>query len=182
MRCTCWSANDSIMTMTAKRNVWAHAVTAGAWLFTACAPQALNQMAPTPMRTATRTAAGGNTGNGALLGVAEQAQAGNDVLGIGADQDQYFTLPNARPILLSSAMKRVDVATYTVVRSIVEGTFKGGVSRYDMSNDGVGLAAFHDLDSRVSQTIKDQLAQISAGLRSGEIKLDVNVPADCVER
>jgi basic membrane protein A len=127
-------------------------------------------------------AAGGQTGNGGLLGIAEQAKAGKDVLGIGVDQDQYNTLEGAKSILLTSAMKRVDVSTYTSIKSVVEGKFKGGMSFYDMTNDGVGLAPFHDLDSKVSAEVKDKLAKIAEGLKKGEIKeAAVKVPDDCKE-
>jgi basic membrane protein A len=127
-------------------------------------------------------AAGGQTGNGGLLGIAEEAKAGKDVLGIGVDQDQYNTLEGAKPILLTSAMKRVDVSTYTAIKSVVDGAFKGGMSVYDMTNDGVGLAPFHDLDSKVPAEVKDKLNKIAEGLKKGEIKeAAVKVPDDCKE-
>ena len=126
--------------------------------------------------------AGGQTGNGGLLGIAEQAKAGKDVLGIGVDQDQYNTLDGAKPILLTSAMKRVDVSTFTAVKSVVDEKFKGGMSFYDMTNDGVGIAPFHDLDSKVSADVKAKLAKIADGLKKGEIKeAAVKVPDDCKE-
>ena len=126
--------------------------------------------------------AGGQTGNGGLLGIAEQAKAGKDVLGIGVDQDQYNTLDGAKPILLTSAMKRVDVSNFTAVKSVVDEKFKGGMSFYDMTNDGVGIAPFHDLDSKVSADVKAKLAKIADGLKKGEIKeAAVKVPDDCKE-
>jgi len=49
-------------------------------------------------------AAGGNTGNGGLLAIVEK---GGTVLGIGVDTDQYLSLPEAKSILVSSAMKLI---------------------------------------------------------------------------
>jgi basic membrane protein A len=91
-------------------------------------------------------------------------------------------LEGAKPILLTSAMKRVDVSTYTAIKSVVDGAFKGGMSVYDMTNDGVGLAPFHDLDSKVPAEVKDKLNKIAEGLKKGEIKeAAVKVPDDCKE-
>ena len=126
-------------------------------------------------------AAGGQTGNGGLLGIAEEAAAGKAVLGIGVDQDQYNTLEGARPILLTSAMKRVDVSTYTVVKSVVDGTYKAGISLYNINNDGVGIAPFHDVDSKVPADVKAKMTEITAALKKGEIDATVKVPDECTE-
>jgi basic membrane protein A and related proteins len=121
--------------------------------------------------------AGGQTGNGGLLKIAEEAKAGKSVLGIGVDQDQYNTLEGARPILLTSAMKRVDVATYTAVKAVVDGAFKGGNVVFDIKNDGVGLAPFHDVDGKVPADIKEKVTKLIADLKSGAVK--TNVPNPC---
>ena len=126
-------------------------------------------------------AAGGQTGNGGLLGIAEEAAAGKAVLGIGVDQDQYNTLEGARPILLTSAMKRVDVSTFTAVKSVVDGSYKAGISLYNISNDGVGIAPFHDVDSKVPAEVKTKLAEITEALKKGEIDATVKVPDECTE-
>jgi len=126
-------------------------------------------------------AAGGQTGNGGLLGIAEEAKAGKDVLGIGVDQDQYNTLEGARPILLTSAMKRVDVSTFTAVKSMVDGSFKPGISLYNINNDGVGIAPFHDVDSKVPAEVKTKMDEITAALKKGEIDATVKVPDECTE-
>jgi len=51
--------------------------------------------------------AGGKTGNGALLGAAEKG-----VYAIGVDTDQYYTVPEAQKVLLSSAMKLLTPGTF----------------------------------------------------------------------
>ena len=69
--------------------------------------------------------AGGPTGSGGILGAAQQG-----VWVIGVDQDEYFTTfkggaEAGADKLLSSAMKRVDVAVYTAIKEAYDGTFEG---------------------------------------------------------
>jgi basic membrane protein A len=109
--------------------------------------------------------AGGLTGNGGLLGCAEK-----NVLAIGVDTDQYFTVPEAQKVLLSSAMKLITPGVFELVSSAKDGNFKGGnfVGQ-------VGLAPYHDLDSKVPQSVKDKINEIDKGLKEGTIKTNVKV-------
>ena len=114
--------------------------------------------------------AGGPTGSGGILGAAQQG-----VWVIGVDQDEYFTTfkggaEAGSDKLLSSAMKRVDLSTYTAVKDFVQGTFKSGAWAFDASNEGIALAPFHGADSAVSDEIRAALDQIYAGLASGELQ------------
>ncbi len=104
--------------------------------------------------------AGGKTGNGALI-----EAAGNDGLFcIGVDTDQWETLPEAHPCLISSAMKHINPAVFELIKASHEANFPEG------NFDGeVGLAPFHDFESEVSQTIKTRLNEIDARLRDGSI-------------
>lgn len=110
-------------------------------------------------------AAGGQTGNGALLGAAEK-----NVMAIGVDTDQYLTLPQAQKILLSSAMKLITPGVFDIVKTVQGDTFKGG-----NFTGPVGLAPYHDLESQVPQAVKDKIKQIDAGLKDGSIKTNVKV-------
>ena len=107
---------------------------------------------------------GGNTGNGGLLAAKE-----NNLMAIGVDVDQYNTYPEVKDALLSSAMKNVDVAVYEFLKSINAGTSKAGILTANIKNGGVGLAPFHDWDSKVPQAVKDKIAAAEAGLKDGSI-------------
>jgi basic membrane protein A len=77
---------------------------------------------------------------GAGIGVFEAAVRA-DEHAIGADQDQYLTVPpDLRPVILTSMVKRVDVAVYDFIRSVAEGRFAPGVTRYDLADDGLTYA------------------------------------------
>lgn len=118
--------------------------------------------------------AGGTTGSGALLGA---AQAGAWVIGV--DQDEYMTtfkggkVPGADRIL-SSAMKRVDNAVYEAIRRSVEGRFTGGVILSDLTNDGIGLAPFHETKPAIPAKVETKLSEIREGLRSGKIQIPMD--------
>jgi basic membrane protein A len=112
----------------------------------------------------------GSTGNGAMTAAKE---AGN-VYVIGVDQDQCITIPDGCPVLLTSVMKMLDVAVYDTVKDFVNGSFKGGVNYLGtLENSGVGLAPFHDLDSKVSDELKKDLEQVKADVISGTVKTGV---------
>lgn len=105
--------------------------------------------------------AGGKTGNGALIEV-----AGNEGLFcIGVDTDQWETVPEAHPCLVSSAMKLIVPGVFDLVKASKDGAFPAGNYVGE-----VGLAPFHDLDSMVSAEIKAKLEEIDAGLRDGSIQ------------
>jgi basic membrane protein A len=118
--------------------------------------------------------AGGPTGSGAILGAAQQG-----VWVIGVDQDEYLTTfkggeEAGSDKLLSSAMKRVDVAVYTAVKDAVEGTFEGRTLLLDASVDGVALAPFHETEAAVSDEVKAKLDEIFAMLADGSLTTGVD--------
>jgi basic membrane protein A len=109
--------------------------------------------------------AGGKTGNGALI-----ETAGNPGLYcIGVDSDQWETVPEAHPCLISSAMKLITPAVFDLIKLAKEGNFPGGNYFGD-----AGLAAFHDFESQVPQDVKDKLSEISQGLKDGTIETGYN--------
>ncbi|HFD38734.1 MAG TPA: BMP family ABC transporter substrate-binding protein [Anaerolineae bacterium] len=108
---------------------------------------------------------GGKTGNGGLAAAKE-----NGKWGIGVDVDQYHTLPNEKDILITSCMKRLDNAVYNVVKDALEGNFGGGgVYVGTLSNDGVGLAPYHDYEDQIPDELKQEVSAIVEGIKKGEI-------------
>jgi len=110
-------------------------------------------------------AAGGKTGNGGLLGCAEK-----NVLCIGVDTDQYNTLPEARKVLLSSAMKLITPGVFNLIKATKDGQFTGG-----NITGQVGLAPYHDQDKNVPEAVKTKLKDIDKGLKDGTLKTGVKV-------
>ena len=108
---------------------------------------------------------GGKTGNGGLAAAKE-----NGKLGIGVDVDQYYTLPNEKDILVSSTIKRLDNAVYSVIKEALEGKFQGGTNYIaTLANGGVGMAPFHDFEDKVPENIKADLEKIQQEIIAGEL-------------
>jgi len=109
--------------------------------------------------------AGGKTGNGAIIEV-----AGNEgSYCIGVDSDQWETVPEAHPCLISSAMKLITPGVTGLITNSVEGSFPGGNFL-----GPVGLAPFHDHEDDVPQEVKDKLEEIDAALKDGSISTGYN--------
>ncbi|MEK6256532.1 MAG: BMP family ABC transporter substrate-binding protein [Chloroflexota bacterium] len=104
--------------------------------------------------------AGGKTGNGALI-----EAAGHDGLYcIGVDTDQWLTVPEAQPCLVSSAMKLIIPGVVGLINDHVAGNTQSG-NQYGPA----GLASFHDFDATVPADVKSRLEEIDAGLADGSI-------------
>jgi basic membrane protein A len=92
---------------------------------------------------------GGNTGNGALLAA---HKAG--LMAIGVDVDQYFTYPEIKSSLITSASKNVDQASASAVSAFADGTLEPGIRLATLANSGVGLAPYHDWEDRILEKCK----------------------------
>jgi basic membrane protein A len=107
---------------------------------------------------------GGNTGNGGLLAAKE-----NGLMAIGVDVDQYNTYPEVADALLSSAAKNVDVAVYEFLKALEAGNFTAGIVTANLQNGGVGLAPFHDWESKIPDDVRAKIEEAAAGLKDGSI-------------
>jgi len=107
---------------------------------------------------------GGNTGNGGLLAAKEKG-----LMAIGVDVDQYFTYPEVKDALLSSAAKNVDTAVFQYIKSLTDGTAKAGIATANLSNGGIGLAPYHDWDGKIPQSVKDKIKEASDALIAGTL-------------
>lgn len=70
-----------------------------------------------------------------------QAAAEKSGYAIGVDSDQWQTAsPEEQKWIMTSALKRVDTATYDTIKAVGEGTFTSGTQLFNLANDGVGFA------------------------------------------
>ena len=86
--------------------------------------------------------AAGGTGGGLFQAAKDYSEANNThVWAIGVDSDQYLTAgADFQPYILTSMLKRVDVAVFNTIRAIQSGTFAPGPQVFDLSVDGVGYS------------------------------------------
>jgi basic membrane protein A and related proteins len=106
----------------------------------------------------------GQCGLGALDAAKEKS-----VWGIGVDADQAYLGDH----ILTSALKRVDVAVFNTIKSVVDGTFQGGqVVVFGLAEDGVGLGKVH---SSVPQSVLDEVEAQKQKIIDGSLTVNDTV-------
>lgn len=100
----------------------------------------------------------GECGLGALAAAGEK-----NVRGIGSDVDQRYLGPH----VLTSAVKKADVAVFQTVLALREGRYQGGEDVvFDVASGGVGLG---EVASDVPADLVSQVSRIQAEIAAGEI-------------
>jgi basic membrane protein A and related proteins len=100
----------------------------------------------------------GGCGLGALDAAREQG-----VWGVGVDTDQAFLGPH----ILTSAVKKVDVAVFEAIESARDESFAGGTDlEFDLENGGVAVGA---ISPDVPEEFVDRMNELEPLIRSGEI-------------
>lgn len=107
--------------------------------------------------------AGGETGNAAII---EASQLGAYV--IGADTDQYLTLPVAAPKMITSAIKLITPSVEDLIKATKADQFPSG--NY---TGQAGFSPYHDQDSNVPVDIKELMTVITQGILNGSIQTGV---------
>ena len=110
-----------------------------------------------------------NTGNG-ILEAAKETE--NYAIGVDLDQDDIY--PGS---ILTSMLKRVDIASYEIVKSVVEDNYKGGeLLVMDVANDGVGLTDMSTMKEALGdefpEEILEKIDELTEKIKSGEIEVD----------
>jgi basic membrane protein A and related proteins len=105
----------------------------------------------------------GQCGLGALDAAKEKS-----VQGIGVDADQGYLGTH----ILTSALKKVDVAVYDTIKAVQDGSFKGGTDTvFDVKTGGVGIGKVSSEGSKY----EEQVNQVMEQIKSGEIS---DIPAE----
>jgi basic membrane protein A len=120
--------------------------------------------------------AAGGTGNGVIKEAKERTQRGEVRWAIGVDKDQYAdgAYGNGKSAVLTSMMKRVDVAAHDVAVMTRDGKFPGGqVLTFALKNKGVGLPP---KNPNVPPDILAEVAAFEARIASGAMQVS-EVPA-----
>jgi basic membrane protein A len=107
-------------------------------------------------------AAAGATGLGVLKAAAEAK-----ILSIGVDANQNYLYPGQ---VLSSMLKRVDVAVYNVMKDGVDG-FKPGIHALGLAQDGVGYALDEHNKALVSADMQAKVDAAKADIIAGKIQV-----------
>ena len=105
--------------------------------------------------------AAGGTGRGVL-----QAAADAGILGIGVDSNQNYMHPGS---VLTSMLKRVDVAVYNAMADQNSGNFSDGIVVMGLAQDGVGWALDENNEALITDEMRAAVDVAAAQIISGEL-------------
>lgn len=107
--------------------------------------------------------AAGASGSGVFDAVEEKKK-----LAIGVDSNQNGIKPGS---ILTSMLKRVDVAVYNTIQDTANGKFTAGPVRYGFKDKGVDYAMDENNKNLVTPDLVKKLEEIKTQIESGKIKV-----------
>ena len=116
------------------------------------------------------TAAGG-TGMGAITEAKTRAVNGEEAWIIGVDSDQYADgiYEGNKSVILTSAIKKVNVASYKMIEAELNNEFPGGQSLiFDAKNDAVGIP---EENPNLSDETVSKVSEVLEAIKSGQIEV-----------
>lgn len=112
-------------------------------------------------------AAAGGVGVGVINETKARRQVGKEVWVVGVDVNQYNEglLPDGKSVVLTSAMKYIDRASFDMVKEELNGAFKGGRTlQLTAKDDAVGIPTENpNLSAEVQKQVQEVYAQIKSG-------------------
>ncbi len=103
------------------------------------------------------------------LGAAQEAQTTGKASIIWVDSDGYVSVPQFKGVMLTSVLKKIDIAVTNTIGLAVNDQWTGEDYIGTLENDGTGIAPFHDFEDKVPQELKDQIEQVKQGIIDGSI-------------
>ena len=104
-------------------------------------------------------AAAGGSGGGVFTAAAAAGK-----MAIGVDSDQALTAPaDVKDVIITSMLKKVDVATFDFIKALTEGKFTAGTKVYDLKAGGVGYSLTGGQMDDIASKLDDYKQQIIDG-------------------
>ena len=114
-------------------------------------------------------AAAGGVGTGVITEAKTRVVNGEEVWVIGVDSDQYADgiYEGNKSVILTSAIKKIDEATYQMIENQLNDKFQGGeILRFNASNDGIGIPAENP---NLSEETVSKVSEVLEGIKNGDI-------------
>jgi basic membrane protein A and related proteins len=105
--------------------------------------------------------AAGRCGIGVITAAKE---AGKFAIGVDSNQDDV-----APGTVLTSMIKRVDVAVFNTLKDVKDGSFSGGSKVYNLKTDGVGLSEMKHTKDKVPADILTKLEAVKKDIVDGKV-------------
>ena len=109
---------------------------------------------------------GGPIYQGAITAIED---SGKDIAMVGVDADLYETDPSTQDYVITSILKGMKVSTYEAVMAAGNDEFDFAPYIGTLENDGVGIAPFHNFESKVNPDLEADLETVKAGIIDGSI-------------
>jgi len=107
--------------------------------------------------------ASGTTGHGVF-----EAAHDMGVKAIGVDADQHDEMPGT---VVTSMIKRGDVAVFDTIRDVTQGEFKAGLRSFGVADDGIGYVGEGPHAEGIPAEAKAKIEALKARIARGEIKV-----------
>ncbi len=107
--------------------------------------------------------ASGSTGLGVFQAAKEKKMSA-----IGVDSDQYHEMPGH---VVTSMLKRVDVAVYETIKASVQGKFEGGIRVFGLAEDGVSYVYDDNNKGLIPAEVIAKIEELKKKIVAGEIKV-----------
>jgi basic membrane protein A len=107
--------------------------------------------------------ASGASGEGVIEAAKEMKK-----FAIGVDSDQNWIAPG---YVLTSMLKRVDVAVYNTIEDVVKGKFTGGIKVYGLKENGVGVAYDQYNANLIPASVRNKISELKIDIIKGKIKV-----------
>ncbi len=108
-------------------------------------------------------AAAGGTGLGVL-----QTAADSGKFSIGVDSNQNYLHPGS---VLTSMLKRVDVAVYSAFKGAQDGSWQAGTQNLGLAEEGVGYAVDENNEALITEDMTAALEDARAKIIAGELEV-----------
>ncbi|MDR1033262.1 MAG: BMP family ABC transporter substrate-binding protein [Bifidobacteriaceae bacterium] len=110
---------------------------------------------------------------GAGLGAAAAAKEAGNVDVIWVDADGVLTQPDYAGVFLTSVMKNIAAAVETTISSMLGGAaFSNTPYVGTIENGGVGLAPYHEFESKVDSALQEKVTALQQEIASGAVKVE----------
>jgi basic membrane protein A len=107
--------------------------------------------------------ASGTTGHGVF-----EAARDASILAIGVDSDQHDEMPGT---VVTSMIKRVDVAVFDTIQAVGEGRFKNGMAVFGVAENGVSYVNEGPHAAGIPASVKERVAKLRDQIAAGEISV-----------
>ncbi len=88
------------------------------------------------------------------------------------DTDGCISASQYCPLFLTSVNKGIASSVEAAIKQAASGSFAGGNYEGTLANGGVGLAPYHQFDSKIPSSLKSEIDTIKAGIIGGSISVD----------